>query len=432
MKASALGIDASVLGSVVLAGEPVLPGGDVRGVVASLTPGQATAGQGTPATFTLRVTNVGSVEDTYAISVTAPDGFTTSATPSLVTVPVGVGNFTEIPIAVTPPPGTPVGNVDITARASSIVDGAAFAEASGIVNVTALGVTVALDPPTGPPGSTFQMTVTNTGSVAQTFDLSLGGFAAAAATLGTPSVALAPGASQVVSVNVGPIGFATPGSLELTGAATARTNTAVKASATARVTIGDTAGIAASFDPALIVLPTPGGAAFLLQVKSTGNKEDEYKATIVGSSGPIVASLLDLAGLQTQNVPLVRIAGLSGASLVLNATLQTAGQGTVTVRVQSLTNGSVVAEATATLSSQSSNATPIADAGADQDVPFGSTVTLDGSNSQDPDGAPQPLAFSWAFVSVPGAARSIAHRSTGRRPPIPRSSRTFAASTCCG
>jgi Ca2+-binding RTX toxin-like protein len=403
VKASALGIDAAVLGSVVLAGEPVLPNGDVRGVVASLTPGQATAGQGTPAIFTLRVTNVGSVEDTYSISVTAPDGFTTSATPSSVTVPVGVGNFTEVQIAVTPPPGTPVGDVGITALVSS-VNGSAFAEASGVVSVTALGVTVALDPPTGPPGSTFQMTVTNTGAVAQTFDLSLGGPAAAASTLGATSVVLAPGASQIVPVNVGPIGFATPGTLDLTGAATARTDTAVKASATVQVTIAETAGVAASFQPSVVILPAPGGTAFLLQVQSTGNKEDTYQATITSTSGPIAASLADLDGLPTQRVPLVRMAGLSGASLVLNATLQAFGQGTVTVRVESLTDPSVMAEATASVQSQSSNTPPIADAGLDQDVPLGVAVALDGTASQDPDGAPQPLTFAWTFVTVPSGS----------------------------
>ena len=397
--AQGLGFQASVLGTLVLAGDPVLPDGTVRSVVVSLTPAQTTAGQGTAALFALRVTNVGSVADTYAITVVAPPGFTT--TPMSAEVPVGIGNFREVQLAVVPPPGTPVGNAGISVRATSTADATVFAEAAGTVSVAAVGVTVALSPPAGAPGSTFQMAVRNTGAAMETFDLSLGGPAGVAATLGAPSVTLAPGASQVVSVNVGPINFATPGAVDLTGVATARSNAAVKGSATARVAIVETAGIAARFDPALAILPAPGGAVFLLQVQSTGNREDSYQASIVVTSGPIAARLSDLDGLPVQSVPLFRIPGLSAAALFLDATLQSSGQGTVTVRVQSLTDQSVAAEATATLRSQGTNVSPVAHAGADQQVLLGTSVALDGSASQDPDSAPQPLTFAWAFVSTP-------------------------------
>ena len=36
--------------------------------------------------------------------------------------------------------------------------------------------------------------------------------------------------------------------------------------------------------------------------------------------------------------------------------------------------------------------------------PFGTVVALDGSSSQDPDGAPQPLTFAWTFVSIPSGS----------------------------
>jgi hypothetical protein len=57
--------------------------------------------------------------------------------------------------------------------------------------------------------------------------------------------------------------------------------------------------------------------------------------------------------------------------------------------------------------SQAVNQPPIADAGTDQNVHVGSTVTLDGSGS-DPDGD-LPLSYSWSFVSKP--ADSIAQLS---------------------
>jgi hypothetical protein len=51
------------------------------------------------------------------------------------------------------------------------------------------------------------------------------------------------------------------------------------------------------------------------------------------------------------------------------------------------------------------NAAPIADAGADQTVPAGSTVQLDGSASSDPEGA--PLTFQWTLVTQPAGATAV-------------------------
>ena len=48
-----------------------------------------------------------------------------------------------------------------------------------------------------------------------------------------------------------------------------------------------------------------------------------------------------------------------------------------------------------------SNVPPVADAGADLDVPLGDTAYPDGSASHDPDSGPESLTFSWSFVSVP-------------------------------
>jgi hypothetical protein len=51
------------------------------------------------------------------------------------------------------------------------------------------------------------------------------------------------------------------------------------------------------------------------------------------------------------------------------------------------------------------NVAPIADAGDDQSVNVGGTVTLDGSTSWDPDG--DPVTFSWAITSTPSGSTAV-------------------------
>ena len=65
------------------------------------------------------------------------------------------------------------------------------------------------------------------------------------------------------------------------------------------------------------------------------------------------------------------------------------------------------AEATTTVESTVPNLPPDADAGTDVTAELGGAVTLDGSGSQDPDNGPDPLSFSWRFVSVPAASALV-------------------------
>src|SRR5206468_293386 len=110
------------------------------------------------------------------------------------------------------------------------------------------------------------LTVTNQGQTTDTFDLTLSGPAALVARLASGTVTLAPGASRVVPVTMGPVNFAVPGPLSLTGAAQSETNSAVKDSASATVTIPGTTGMTAEFSPSAQVLPVPGTSSFLVLV----------------------------------------------------------------------------------------------------------------------------------------------------------------------
>ena len=117
------------------------------------------------------------------------------------------------------------------------------------------------------------------------------------------------------------------------------------------LTVAPSRGLTAQFDPDTQVLPVPGTASFLLRVENTGNTEDAYTAVIMGSDGPVTASLDGLDGQPTQTIPLFRLPGLATGAILLHADLEALGRGTVTVRV-TVSDGSLAASATANVTSR--------------------------------------------------------------------------------
>jgi large repetitive protein len=384
------------------------------GVSLTLTPTQATAGQGTTATFAVQVANAGNVADTYTLSATVPPGVTAVFNHPSLTIQPGLSNAQQVSLSLTVAQGTAAAAALIPVRAVSSTKNTVSDQKTATLNISGNGVRVALSPATALQGGTFQMTVTNLGNVSDTFDLSLGGPAAVIATLASPSATLAPNASQTVSIAVGPAPFATLGSLPIVAIATSRANTAVTANASASVTIPATLGVTAVFNPQSQRLNALGSAVFPLNVQNTGTVEDAYSATIVSTSGPITASLVGLDGNPTQSIARFRLPGVSGGQLVLNATLTgSAADGVVTVKIQSLTNPAISATASAVLGLNK----PFARAGRGQNVLKNAFTFLDGSQSFDGGGA--KLTYRWTLVSQPGNSHistSDIQGSTGPRP----------------
>jgi uncharacterized membrane protein len=343
------GFTASVQGTLTLAGTPVLPDPEAHGVVVTLTPASASAGQGTSATYIVQITNTGSADDTFNLEVNSPNGVNFGLMQSSVEVPPGASNFRDVTLTLTPAAGTAAGSVSFTVTAVSVTDNTVTSTADGTLNVLGNGVQVTLNPPSGNPGDGFQLTVTNTGQGSDTFDLALAGPAALVASLGSTKVTLGPGASQIVPITTSAVSFSDAFPLNLTGSATSETNAAVQASASADLNIPSATGMTAAFSPATQLLPVPGTASFLLLVHNIGNREDSYSATITTTTGPITASLTGVDGTQTQMVAIFILPGLSTGAILLNTSLTGAGQGTVTVQVQSLSDGSIVAAPTATV-----------------------------------------------------------------------------------
>ncbi|WP_157817600.1 choice-of-anchor K domain-containing protein [Candidatus Thiodictyon syntrophicum] len=368
----------------------------------TLTPEAATAGQGTPASYNLRLTNLGDRTGTFDLSGAFPPGFTGELSARQLTVPPGLSNYRNLALTVTPPVGTDAMDYPFTLRAVAADDAGVSATTSGVISVSDSGVVVDLNPTSGSPTDTFQVTVTNTGEAQDSFDLTLGGPLAPVATLSQQRLTLAAGASQTLSLTLGPVGFAAAGVLRVTVIATSRGDTNVHDEATAQVTIPATRGLDVAFDPRQQTLPEPGGASFRLMVHNTGNTEGAFQAVIAGTTGPLSGSLTGLDGQSTQSIGSFRLPGLTTGAIVLNAELARRGSGTATVQVISLDDAALQAADTAELDTV--NVPPVADAGVDRRVPFGLAITLDGSASDDPDGRPAPLTYRWSLLEKPAAS----------------------------
>ena len=88
---------------------------------------------------------------------------------------------------------------------------------------------------------------------------------------------------------------------------------------------------ATRYDLPLVVL-VDGGTASMGEIFASALQE-HGAATILGSNGPITASLLGLDGQPTQTIPIFRLPGLSTGAILLQTNVATSGQSDVTVQV---------------------------------------------------------------------------------------------------
>ncbi len=398
------GTDASVPGTLTLQGAPVVDptAGLARGVLVQLSPTLATGGQGSPAFFLATVINTGTVADSFAVTVDADvPGVDVTGPGATVAVPAGASRVVGL-VLVPQAGGVAAGSVGFTVTATSTTSAAVHGAARGELEVSDLGVTVGIASPSVVAGGSFQATITNTGGDVDTFTLTLAGAAAPFAAFGTTLHALGSGQSQMIQVNVGPIAQAVAGALDLTLVATSQGTPSVRGSASISVTIPAAKAVAASFVPPTRHLAAAGGATFQLQVQNVGNVEDAYTAAIVGTNGPVQAALHALDGTPTTMIPIFRVRGQGAAGLTLDADLSSLGQGTVTVRITSLSDPTVTTTATAMLLATPATTT---------------TMTLPppcGNGVVDPGEACDPLVvsscaagFSCGAAGTPDACRCV-------------------------
>lgn len=345
--AEANGSPVGVVGGTFTSAGPPRAANPARGVVLSLSPAQAAAGQGTPAFVNVRVTNTGNTTETFALAIRPPPEVAWGGGPLTVEVPPGLENYREAQFVLIPEPGTAPGARAFTVTAIADSDPTVQATADGSLTVLPLGVVLDLTPERAALGTTFTLHVSNPGPNAQTYDLNLGGPLAPAARLGQSSVTLEAGAAVSIPVTFTATDFAYPGELPLLAGATARADARVSEYTVATVEVPETHGLEAWFDPELVGLLNPGEAAALLLVRNTGNVEEPCRLEIVRTEGPVTAALLGPGGQATPSIASLRLPGLAGGAVLLHATLSDPQPGRVRVRLTSLTDPTRQAEASA-------------------------------------------------------------------------------------
>jgi hypothetical protein len=214
-----------------------------RAVTLGLAPAEAVSGQGGSAQYLITVTNLGSVEDTYALGISGlPSGVTATFAQNTIEVPPGASNGRTIALTLTTTAGTSMGSIPFTLTATSQSDPTVTGSADGTLSVVSEGVRVSMSPESGPPGTPFVLTVVNTGSVSDTYSLALSGPAAPIARLPYDAVNLAPGASWSVPITTLTDSSAQPGTMILTATARSEWAAAVWANTSVRLTVtGDDA-----------------------------------------------------------------------------------------------------------------------------------------------------------------------------------------------
>lgn len=349
----------------------------------ALAPNPVTAGPGSTAVMTLTVINAGSLPDSYDLSLALPPGWDYALLDngqpvSAVTLPPGPFNRNDLTLLVTPDVAATMGDYDVVATAVSQSDPAVTAQVSGTVQVGNRGVQISIlsGPTTVDPQGTavWEVQVTNTGQVADVFDLHVAGLFALVSTFPADSVALSPGESQTLFLTAVNMGTLLPGVADLVVAAQSQTDGQIISQDSLVVTILGYEAVAAEITPLTQTVTDTLTATFTLIVTNTGNLHTLYQfsSVVPGASGSL-------------DVPGLLLPAHSSARLLLTVVVPGGGTYDVTATAVSESGGaSANAAATLVVIGEAPNQPPAVNAGPDQSAAVGDMVQFAGAFT-DPD-----------------------------------------------
>ncbi len=271
--------------------------GEGQSVIALvLDPPQVSTGLGSPAVFSLTLTNLGSSPAALDLDVGAPSGWESDLKlfgqpANKVYLAPGGLDSTTLQLILIPPDSAAPATYSFTVTATDLV-GAEHTTA-GKVQILAQGVQVELlsGPAELDPGGsgTWQVQVTNTGSQSRTFDVSAFGALGAQADLSKNAVTLSPGQAETIQLQASASPTAQAGSLLLGVLAQSRTNNAVKGEDSLQVPIAALLQAAVQWKPGSLILHPGVPAPVELVIENTGNVETTFQAALTSLAGVVAA-----------------------------------------------------------------------------------------------------------------------------------------------
>ncbi len=268
-------------------------------------PAMKTGGPGMPTAFVVTVSNLGDLAETYDLTVDIPMGWSysllrTGAPITETTLLPAPFNSVELVLVVTPDTAASPGDYPVSVRAESqdagtgrVVDELlSSGSGTGTLQVGVEGVQVAFLSgseslsPVDSGSWTFQ--VTNTGSQADSYDLSAFGIIGETAQFNPGSISLAAGASQNVILTAGPLDFALAQDYLIGVLAESQSNPAIAAEDTRSLAIDAFEAGSVSWRPGSQMITGSLDTAFTLDVTNEGNVPTNYAIQVTGSSGAVV------------------------------------------------------------------------------------------------------------------------------------------------
>jgi len=280
----------------------------------TVTPETAVGGPGVTTRYDVVAVNLGNQPDTYNLVVSAPADWAAELQQngkpvSSLTIPTSPYAQKALQLLVTPPADEVVSSYPVTITAVSQTNTAVTATATVTHTIGNNGVTVTLSPggQTAAHGSTvtWEMTITNTGSTADTYNLTAAGVAAPWVTLGSSSATLDPGQVQVVVVTASNVGLL-PQTVPLVVSAVSQSNPAIAAEAASNLTVTAVSDAAIAWASASRTVTDTLTTTFSLVITNTGNVLTTYDvgALVAGGSTQVRSAQVTIPASGTAVVPI--------------------------------------------------------------------------------------------------------------------------------
>lgn len=409
-----------------------------RRVAATLSPAGARGGPGVPVLYHLSITNTADLSDTYGLSVAVPDGWSyrlgaNGAPAGALSLSPYVLNTATLDLVVTPALGATPGDYPLTVTVRSRGDPAVQATPATTLTVSQYGVQVGVLParttldPTAT--GTWQVAVTNTGSLPDSYTLVPSGVVSGTAQFAPATLSLGPGQTGTATLTAGPIPGALAQTYRFGVTAVSQADSAISNTGGASIAFSGYHGVQAALQPGSQALTDAMETSYLMVITNTGNLDSAYTFTPGATPGG-----LDL----TPEISTLEIPAHMAAGVLLRVRRHQTGTYALTIGVSS-TDGTASDTASASLtigqggqgagptSTPNPSLTPSASPTPNPAATATSTATTEPTSSASP--TMNPTATAMATATPPALPTTTASVPSSTPPSTATSTSTAAATS---